>query len=281
MDKELLGYLFLVIITLAAAFILSTVTQRIMRYYIKRSVLRIKANPTQFSFIKNSVSFVIYAVAIVIIFIKIPALNSIGKAIFAGAGILAAIIGFAAQKTFSNVISGIFILLFKPFSVGDTVETGTGHRGIVEEITLSHIVLRDYENRRIVVPNSVISDETIVNSSIYDERIKKHIEFGISYDSDIDLAIKIIREEAERHPLTLDRRTQEEIDSDCPVVKVRLIELGDYDIKLRAYVWASNNDDAFEIKCSLLKSVKRRFDESGIEIPYPYQNVIVRKDAPS
>jgi len=276
MNSDVIKYLLFTLITLAAAFVLSTITQRIMRFYIKRSVLRIKANPTQFSFIKNSVSFVIYTVALVIIFLKIPTLNSIGKAIFTGAGILAAIIGFAAQKTFSNVISGIFILIFKPFSVGDTIETGTSHRGIVEEITLSHIVLRDYENRRIVVPNSVISDETIVNSSILDERIKKHIEFGISYDADTEKAIRIIQEEAERHPLTLDQRNQEEVDSGCPKVRVRLINLGDYAQTLRAYVWAANNDDAFDIKCDLLRTVKRRFDENGIEIPYPYQNIIIK-----
>ncbi|MFZ5941057.1 MAG: mechanosensitive ion channel family protein [Bacteroidota bacterium] len=278
MNHDQLKYLLLVIITLASAFVLSTITRRIMRFYIKKSVLRIKANPTQFSFIKNSVSFVIYTVAIVIIFFKIPALNSIGKAIFAGAGILAAIIGFAAQKTFSNVISGVFILIFKPFSVGDTIETGTGHRGIVEEITLSHIVLRDFENRRIVVPNSVISDETIVNSSLLDEKIKKHIEFSIGYNSDTETAIRIIREEAERHPLSLDQRTTEEMDSGCPKVRVRLIALGDYSQTLRAYVWAANNDEAFDIKCDLLRSVKRRFDEEGIEIPYPYQNVIVKSE---
>jgi small-conductance mechanosensitive channel len=202
----------------------------------------------------------------------------LGTALFAGAGILAVIVGFASQKAFSNIISGIFILIFKPFRISDIIEFKDGIKGVVEEITLRHTLIRDYENRRIVIPNSVISDDTIINSNIQDERIRKHIEFGISYDSNVDKAIDIIRDEAEKHPLLIDNRSAEDIAKNVPLVIVRLIALSDFSVNLKAYVWSKGNDDAFVIKCDLLKSVKERFDNEGIEIPFPYRTIVFKKD---
>ena len=85
----------------------------------------------------------------------------------------------------------ITILVFRPFRVNDVIEIGTGTKGVVEEITLRHTIIRNYENRRIIIPNAIISEETIVNSNLIEEKIKKHIEFGISYESNVDLAKKI------------------------------------------------------------------------------------------
>jgi small-conductance mechanosensitive channel len=118
--------------------------------------------------------------------------------------------------------------------------------------------------------------DSIVNSSISDLRIKKHIEFTIDFSSDIDKAHQIIREEAEKHPLTIDVRNAEDIENGIDKVIVRTIELMEYAIKLRAYVWAKDSDDAFLIKCDMNKSIVQRFKEEGIVIPYPYQNVIIQ-----
>ncbi len=92
--------------------------------------------------------------------------------------------------------------------MGDIIEMSNTHKGIVEEITLRHTIIKDFENRRIIVPNSVISDDIIINSNITDENIRKWVEFGISYDSNVDKAIKIIQEEAEKHPYFIDNRTK-------------------------------------------------------------------------
>ncbi|MCD4734669.1 MAG: mechanosensitive ion channel family protein, partial [Bacteroidales bacterium] len=173
---------------------------------------------------------------------------------------------------------GIFILMFKPFRVMDILELSSGKKGKVEEITLRHTIIRDYENRRIIVPNSVISEDTLENSSITEEFIKKWVDFGISYDSDVDKAMNIIREEAEKHPYLHDLRTEQQIkDGDTKVV-VRMISHNDSSISLRGYVGAVNNDQAFALKCDLLKSVKERFDNEGIEIPFPYRTVVYKKD---
>jgi small-conductance mechanosensitive channel len=270
MEKNL-EYLMLITLTLAITWVLSFTIRRILDALIRRNSL--KTDPTNFIFIKNSVSTVLFAFAIFWIFQKIPYFRSLGTALFAGAGVIAAVIGFASQKAFSNIIGGLFILIFKPFRVGDNIEISNNRRGIVEEITLRHTVIKDFQSKRIVIPNSVISDETIVNSSLHDEKIKKHIEIGISYDSDINKAIEVIREEITKHPYTIDNRSTQEIDEGEHIIVVKVISLGDFAVVLRAYVWTENYDHAFDLTCDSLKSIKERFEREGVRIPFPSQSV--------
>jgi len=139
-------------------------------------------------------------------------------------------------------------------------------------------LIKDFENKRIVIPNSIISDETIINSNIKDDKIRKHVVFSISYDSNIDKAIDIIRDEAENHPLLIDNRTEEEISNNTPVVVIRVISLSDFSIDIKAYTWARENKEAFSMSCDLLKSVKERFDKEGIEIPFPHRTIVYKTD---
>ena len=201
-----------------------------------------------------------------------------GTALFAGAGIIAMVIGFASQKAFSNIISGIFILIFKPFRVNDTIEFLNSTKGVVEEITLRHTIIRNYENRRVIIPNGNISDDTIINSNIIDKKIRMHIVFGISYDSNIEKATKIIQEESMKHASFLDNRSEDDKLNNKPAVNVRLIELADFSVKLKAYVWSSNNDDAYALKCDVMKSVFDRFNKEGIEVPFPYRTIVYKND---
>ncbi len=278
MDNTALHYLLLIGITIISALLLAFILRKILGIFIKKYAVKLKADPTNFSFIKNSVGFIIYTAAVIFIFVKIPFLKSVGTALFAGAGIIAIIIGVASQKAFSNIISGIFILFFKPFRISDIIEFKDGQKGVVEEITLRHTIIRDYENRRIIIPNNAISDETIINSNIQDEKIRKHIMFSISYDSDINKAMAIIRNEAEKHPLVIDKRSDQEKKDNASKVIIRVIALSDFSVDLKAYLWAANNDDAFVLKCDLLKSVKERFDREGVEIPFPYRTIVYKND---
>ncbi len=278
MNAETLQYLLLVGIVLAAAALINLVVRFIMNRAIKRTTKRINVDPTNFSFIKNSIGFVIYFLAIIVIFLKIPFLKTFGAGLVASAGILAAIIGFASQKAFANIIGGIFILMFKPFRVGDTIEVGSHNKGVVEEITLRHTVIRNYENRRMIIPNANINDETIINSTITDSRVRKYIDFGISYDSNIDKAMSIIRDEIKKHKNFLDIRTKEDIKNAVPAVTIFVSGLSDFSVNLRAYAWTPGNDEAFGLHCDVLKSVKERFDREGVEIPFPYRTIVYKKD---
>ena len=110
------------------------------------------------------------------------------------------------------------------------------------------------------------------------KKIRRHIEFGISYDSDIDKAIEIIQEEAMNHPNFLDNRTKEEKKNNDPACLVRLMGFGESSIKLRAYVWAENPAKSFDLHTDLNIIVKKRFDAEGIEIPFPYRTIVYKKD---
>lgn len=268
----------LILIIIAIAILLT----RIVRWLINKTIIssadKLRIEPTRYKFFKNAVSLIIWLVALGAIVSLIPKLKTLAISLFAGAGILVALIGFASQQAFSNIVSGIFIVIFKPFRVGDFIKVGTINYGVVEDITLRHTVIKNFENKRIIIPNSVISSETIVNDSIEDAKICRWVEVGISYDSDIEQAIKIIQEEAVKHPKCIDVRTEEQKSAGEPQVMVRVLGFGDFSINLRAYVWANDPASAFQMHSDLNKSIKKHFDIEGIEIPFPYRTIVYKND---
>ncbi len=276
-NPELLDNLLFAGIVLAVAAILSRVLRLVLNKFFTSASELIHVDPTKYNFIKNAVSFIIFITAVIVIFYKIPSLRDYGVTLFAGAGVLAAIIGFASQSAFANIIGGIFIVIFKPFRVGDIISVAS-NAGRVEDITLRHTVIRNFENRRIIIPNNKISDETIINSSIVEELTCIFFEIGISYDANMDRAMKIIAEEAMAHPLTIDNRSDEEKEEGHPIVMVRVIGFGDSSVNLRGYVWAPSPADGFTLKCDLNKSIKERFDAEGIEIPFPYRTLVFKNN---
>ncbi len=232
-------------------------------------------DPTNYQFLRRALVVMIYMIGFSLIIIRIPGLKTLASSMLAGAGILAVSIGFASQHALSNIISGFFIIVFKPFRVNDRL-TINAMNGIVEDITLRHVVIRDFENKRIIIPNSVISNEIIVNSDFAEDKICKWIEIGISYDSDIDLAKEIMRDEVMRHPLHIDPRTPEQIEKGDPEVPVRVLTLGDSSVNLRAWAWAKDSPDGFVMSCDLYESIKKRFDKEGVEIPFPHRTLVYK-----
>lgn len=258
------------------AFVLARIVNYLLKRYLDKASERLLTDPTQYRFFRNFISVLIISSALVLAMMLIPPLKEIGVTLFAGAGIFAAIVGFASQQAFSNIVSGIFIVLFKPFRVGDIITVGPTGFGTVEDITLRHTVIRNPENRRLVIPNSVMSSETILNSSLEDEKTCAFVEIGISYDSDVDLAMAIMQDEARKHPLFIDARTPEEKADDKPDVPVRVLSLAESSVLIRANVWAAKPGDAFIVRTDMYKSVKQRFDREGIEIPFPHRTLVFK-----
>ncbi len=276
-SNTILTYLLIPFGIILLAILITRIFRRIMHRYFEQSSHTLKVDPTRYKFFKNAVSFIIFLIAFTIIFYTIPQLRTLGVSLFAGAGILAIIIGFASQAAFANIISGVFIVSSKPFRVGDYIKISNEFFGTVEDITLRHTVIRNNENRRIIIPNSLINSETIINSNIVDETTCSLIELGISYDSDIDKAIAIIQEETKKHPLLLDNRTDEDKEKGVPEVVVRVMGFGESSVNLRAYAWAATSFDGFVMRTDLFKIIKKRFDKEGIEIPYPYRTIVIKK----
>lgn len=231
---------------------------------------------TTASFLQRISVYAMYIIGGAIFLSLIPGMEKVGNSILAGAGIMAMAVGFASQEALSNFISGLFIVFGKPFRIGDTIKLDDIVTGTVAEITLRHTVIKSLENRTIIIPNSKINSSTIINSTLSAEDICSFIEVGVSYDADLDKAMGIMREEVMKHPSLKDHRSDEEKKKNAPVVTVRVINLGDSAITLRAWAWANNSGEAFAMKCDLLKSIKERFDRENIEIPFPYSNLIIK-----
>ena len=253
----------------------------ILAKIIKRAMSRkdhfIKIDSTQYKFLSHFISGFIYFLGLILAVYSVPSLRGLATTIFAGSGVLALIIGFASQQAFANIVSGIFIAIYKPFRIGDRLKfVDKDFIGKVEDITLRHTVIRTFDNKRIVVPNAVINSEVLENADIIDQRTVKYFEIGISYDSDIDKAIQIIKEEALKHPMFVDNRSEEGIAENEDPVKVRVLGFGASSVDLRAYVWAKDYGDAFVMGCDLNKTIKERFDKEGIEIPFPYRTIVYK-----
>ncbi|MFN7119128.1 MAG: mechanosensitive ion channel family protein [Saprospiraceae bacterium] len=259
-------------------FIVALIFHRLFGRFLKKSSSVIQNDPTNYQFLHHFLTAIIYLIGFSMAVYMVPNLRMVASSLLAGAGILAVAVGFASQQALSNIVSGVFIVMFKPFRINDRLRIRDNLSGIVEDITLRHTVIRNIENRRIIIPNSIINQEVIINATLNDEKIQKRLEIPISYQADIDKARAIITEEAMKHPLKIDGRNDKQKAKGRPEVLVRVVDLGAYAVTLRAYVWAANHVDAFAMGCDLLESIKKRFDVEGIEIPYPYHNLIHKNE---
>jgi small conductance mechanosensitive channel len=266
------------VVTIVIAAVVAKLISMLLRRYIRRSSVILRTDPTNYSFLQNGVGLVVFLGALFFVFWNIPELHDVGKTLFAGAGILAAIVGFASQEAFSNIISGVFLVIYKPFRVGDTIKLLSNNQGgVVEDITMRHIIIKSSENRRLVVPNSVVSREQILNSSLIEESIQLFLEILIAYESDHNRAMEIIKEESLKHPLMVDNRSFEDKQKGVPPVKVQLVALDVAGVRLRSLVWTKNDADAAVMKFDLLKSIKERFDKENIIIAHSEDVFDLRK----
>ncbi|MFC6976004.1 mechanosensitive ion channel family protein [Halomicroarcula sp. GCM10025709] len=168
-------------------------------------------------------------------------------------------IGFAMQDVLKNFVAGVFIYTDKPFRIGDWIEWD-GNSGVVEDISLRVSRVRTFDNELLTVPNSNLTDGVIKNP-VAKEQLRLQFLFGIGYDDDIDKATEIIVEEAKDHPDILDE----------PAPSVRLTELGDSSVGLKSRIWIADpsRGDFVKTRSQYVQAVKERFDQEGIDIPYP------------
>jgi len=172
-------------------------------------------------------------------------------------------IGFAMQDVIKNFAAGVFIFTDKPFEIGDWIEWDD-NSGVVEDISLRVSRVRTFDNELLTVPNSNLTDE-VVKNPVDGDRLRLKFTFGIGYDDDIEKATGIILEEAEDHPDIMDD----------PGPSVRLIELGDSSVGLQSRIWIADPSraDFVRIRGEYVTAVKERFDEEGINIPYPNRTI--------
>lgn len=173
-------------------------------------------------------------------------------------------VGLALQGSLSNIAGGFIILVFKPFSVGDYITSGE-ISGTVEDIGIFHTKVLTNDNRRIIVPNSTISNATLTNVSALSLR-RVDLTFTASYNTDISLVEKTLLSVCENHSMAL---------SD-PAPFARLSAHKDSALEYTVRVWCKA-DDYWTLYFDLIRDVKYAFDKAGVEIPYPQVNVHTAK----
>ena len=266
---EILGFTILVIIV-------TWLLSRLLRFIIVKIIAKNHEATSQtiLLFVRSSVKMILGVLAIIYIVYTIPVLRQKAVFIISSAGVFAAIIGFAAQSAIANLVSGVFIVIFKPFRAGDYIKLDETRLGIVEDITLRHTIINNFENKRLIIPNSIISRESILNHTIEDSQVLSFNNFILGMYADIDLARKIITEEAANLPNIIDKRTSESIASNAPLINVRVVNTKESVIHMRAYVWIEGPEKEFNNKCILREAVHKRFIAEGVNLPIPLRKII-------
>ena len=269
--ETLTGALFIALIFFLLAWLASWLLDRIIiRGKWLNILLGRKMDPTVIRYTQRVKTVLVFIVAGLFYVSLIPGLKGIFSTLLASAGLTALVFGFAAKSTLSNFISGTALAIYRPFRIGDKVKIEESV-GTVEDITLRHTIVRTWRGERLIIPNEKIDNMTLINYSIIDQTMLCTVELGVSYDTDLDLARRLILEEAAQCPHILQA-------PDEPWVRV--VGHQDFAIALRLYAWTANKDDDWATQWWILERIKKRFDAEGVEIPFPYRTLVYKKDLP-
>ena len=235
--------------------------------WAKRRITRMADNharldPTLMSFLASVVRYAILAFTFLFV------LNTFGvqtTSIVAVIGAAGLAVGLALQGTLSNIAAGVMIIFFRPIKEGDFVEIN-GQMGTVKEITLNFTELATIGNVQVIIPNSEVWGNTIVNYSVYDRR-RAEWTFGVGYGVNLAAAERVIRD-----VVMSDERTDTSED-----LWLQVNNLGDFSVDFLCRAWVSA-DDYFAYQADIKRKVKEALDENDLDIPFPTRTVMIERD---
>jgi len=242
-------------------FVVGRIFVRLLTRGMRKVMEQRDVDKTLVSFVSNLVGMVL------LIFVIIAAVNALGVqttsfiAILGAAGLA---IGLALQGSLSNFASGVLIVLFRPYKVGDWIEAA-GISGSVEEVQILTTVLKTGDNKQVIVPNGQIMDSIITNYSANDRR-RVDMTVGVSYEDNLDKVRKTLEELVSADDRILDD----------PACTIAVSELADSSVNFVLRPWTATAD-YWGVKFDLTEAIKKRFDEEGISFPFPQQDVHLYK----
>lgn len=213
------------------------------------------------TFICNLVSMALLVVVVIAAIGQVGIQTTSFIAIFGAAGLA---VGLALQGSLSNFASGVLIVLFRPYKVGDFVEAA-GISGSVDQVQILTTVLKTGDNKQVIVPNSQIMNSIITNYSAHDTR-RLDMVVGVSYEDDIDKVRKTLEE-----IIAADDRILED-----PAPNIAVAELADSSVNFIVRPWCATSD-YWPLMWNLTETIKKRFDQEGISFPFPQQDVHLYK----
>ncbi len=245
------------VIEVALAFVFIVIGMKLIgwvRKILKKSLEKNHADTGLVQFLDSLVKYGLYIILALTILQRFGVQTT---SIVAAIGSVGVAIGLALQGSLSNFAGGVIILLIKPFKVGDYVIQGS-LEGTVSEIQLFYTTLTTPDNRKIIIPNGELADNSLINATAADTR-RLDIKVGISYNSDVKLAKDLLLQLGENDPDTLKEEGK------APMAAVD--ELGESSVNMLLRVWTPT-DKYWDVKFRLTEAVKMTFDEAGIEIPF-------------
>ncbi len=245
-----------------AIFVIGKWVINILLKVMDRAMKKANVEDTLAKFIHNLCYFALLSFVIIAAVGKLGVQTTSFVAVIGAAGLA---VGLALQGSLSNFAAGVLLILFKPFKLGDFIEAG-GTLGSVQGIQIFNTVLAHPDNRKQIVPNSQILGGTITNFTAI-ERRRVDMVFGIGYDDDLLKAKNILIE--------LVNSQEGVLKEPEPVVVVG--ELGDSSVNFNVRPWCKPAD-YWGVYCGMMERVKLRFDQEGISIPYPQQDVHIKAE---
>ena len=261
------GALIILAMFLIAGLLLSRILKRTILLIVARDHDN-RLDRMSIAFLSKVASAFVWILVLMLYAHMIPALDKLATALLASVSVASVVFGLAAQSTLSNFVAGFSLIFYRPFRLGDKLQItapGGVETGIVEDVSLGYTMLKTYDNRRVIISNASISSSTMINLSAKELRTMAMIPISIGYDSDIDKARALILEVAAGLP-----DIQEVLN--CPVTN-----LGASSVDFSLRVWCADSTIAAGVKNTVLEAVKKRFDAAGIEIPFAYQNVVIKE----
>jgi len=240
-----------------ATLIVGWILAKIITGVVRRLMRKSNVDPTLCGF-GSKLTYMILMTLVVISAVQMLGVEATSFIAVIGAAGLA--IGFALQGSLANFAAGTMLIIFRPFKVGDYVEAG-GVSGIVEALEVFVTTLRTPDNKKVIVPNAVISGGTITNYSANSTR-RVDLVFGIGYNDDLKKAKKILED-----ILAKDDRILAD-----PAVTIAVAELADSSVNFVVRPWVKTAD-YWDVHFDLTEAVKLEFDAQGISIPFPQQDV--------
>jgi small conductance mechanosensitive channel len=220
-----------------------------------------EVDPTLVSFASNLVNMILLVIVVIAAIGALGVQTTSFIAILGAAGLA---VGLALQGSLSNFASGVLIIIFRPYKVGDWIE-GAGVAGSVVSVQILTTILKTGDNKQIVVPNSKIMGDIITNYSANDTR-RVDMVIGVSYDDDLDKTRSVLEE--------LIAAEERILDDPAPTIAVS--ELGDSSVNFVVRPWV-NTADYWGVMFDLTEAIKKRFDKEGISFPFPQQDVHLYK----
>jgi len=255
--------IFMFVIFIAVFALTSRLLQRVLRAHL---FSRMRIDEGMQYTLTRIIHYLVMIIGAVVAF-QFIGIDLTGLAVIVG--FLSVGIGFGLQNITSNFVAGVILLLERPIKVGDRIMVGN-QEGDVVEINMRSTTIRTLNNIAVIVPNSEFVSSKLENWSYGDETVRVDVNVGVSYESDLETVIRSLREVAAEHPEVLKN----------PAPDVLHTGFGDSAWNMRLRIWLEDSQRHLEVHSEINCAIVRKFQQNGIEIPFPQRDLHVRSPLP-